>query len=116
MTLSLVPPVPPEKQAYCAFCGKSEDEVERMIAGPTVFICNECVELCGGIIAVPKDESERRAAMLKAHLERVSELKRELRSMIEVAQGPSSGDSTFISERNTKIAKAAATLSEPLTT
>lgn len=31
---------------YCSFCGKERDEVGYLIAGPTVFICNECVELC----------------------------------------------------------------------
>ena len=36
---------------YCSFCGKSQHEVEALIAGPTVFICEECVGLCDGIIA-----------------------------------------------------------------
>ena len=31
---------------YCSFCGKSQHEVRKLIAGPTVFICDECVELC----------------------------------------------------------------------
>ncbi|MEW6068204.1 MAG: ATP-dependent Clp protease ATP-binding subunit ClpX [Nitrospirota bacterium] len=35
----------------CSFCGKGHDEVKKLIAGPTVFICNECVELCNEIIA-----------------------------------------------------------------
>lgn len=35
---------------YCSFCGKSEHEVRKLIAGPTVFICDECVELCVDII------------------------------------------------------------------
>ncbi|MCH6568076.1 MAG: ATP-dependent Clp protease ATP-binding subunit ClpX [Nitrospinae bacterium] len=34
----------------CSFCGKSQDDVKKLIAGPTVYICNECVELCGEII------------------------------------------------------------------
>ena len=33
---------------YCSFCGKSQHEVRKLIAGPTVFICDECVELCIG--------------------------------------------------------------------
>src|SRR3974390_911259 len=37
---------------YCSFCGKSQHEVRKLIAGPTVFICDECVELCMGIIRV----------------------------------------------------------------
>ncbi|TIW47051.1 MAG: ATP-dependent Clp protease ATP-binding subunit ClpX, partial [Mesorhizobium sp.] len=35
---------------YCSFCGKSQHEVRKLIAGPTVFICDECVELCMNII------------------------------------------------------------------
>jgi len=39
-----------ESTLYCSFCGKSQHEVRKLIAGPTVFICNECVELCLDII------------------------------------------------------------------
>ncbi len=39
-----------ENTLYCSFCGKSQHEVRKLIAGPTVFICNECVELCLDII------------------------------------------------------------------
>src|SRR5512139_3501507 len=35
----------------CSFCGKSQDEVKKLIAGPTVYICDECIELCNDIIA-----------------------------------------------------------------
>src|SRR3954471_17432889 len=34
----------------CSFCGKSQNEVKKLIAGPTVFICNECVDICNEII------------------------------------------------------------------
>jgi len=34
---------------YCSFCGKTQDEVKKLIAGPTVFICDECVDLCKDI-------------------------------------------------------------------
>jgi len=40
----------PDTALYCSFCGKSQHEVRKLIAGPTVFICDECVELCNGII------------------------------------------------------------------
>ena len=40
---------------FCSFCGKSQDEVKKLIAGPTVFICDECVDLCTDII---KEESK----------------------------------------------------------
>lgn len=36
---------------YCSFCGKSQHEVKKLIAGPSVFVCNECVELCNDIIS-----------------------------------------------------------------
>ena len=35
---------------YCSFCGKSQHEVKKLIAGPSVFVCNECVNLCNDII------------------------------------------------------------------
>lgn len=43
---------------YCSFCGKSQHEVRKLIAGPTVFICDECVELCSDII---KEENKTQA-------------------------------------------------------
>ncbi len=39
-----------EKLLYCSFCGKSQDEVRKLIAGPSVYVCDECVELCNDII------------------------------------------------------------------
>jgi len=39
-----------EKLLYCSFCGKSQHEVKKLIAGPSVFICDECIALCNDII------------------------------------------------------------------
>ncbi|NDF65588.1 MAG: AAA family ATPase, partial [Betaproteobacteria bacterium] len=39
-----------EKTLYCSFCGKSQHEVKKLIAGPSVFICDECIDLCNEII------------------------------------------------------------------
>ena len=39
-----------EKLLYCSFCGKSQHEVKKLIAGPSVYVCDECVELCNDII------------------------------------------------------------------
>lgn len=39
-----------EKEIRCSFCGKPQEHVERIIAGPNVFICNECIELCNSIV------------------------------------------------------------------
>jgi ATP-dependent Clp protease ATP-binding subunit ClpX len=49
---------------HCSFCGKSQDEVKKLIAGPTVFICDECIELCNDIVAEEWDE-ERASGMPK---------------------------------------------------
>ncbi|MDE0201564.1 MAG: ATP-dependent Clp protease ATP-binding subunit ClpX, partial [Rhodospirillaceae bacterium] len=46
---------------YCSFCGKSQHEVRKLIAGPTVFICDECVELCMDII-----REEHKSARVKS--------------------------------------------------
>ncbi len=39
------------RELYCSFCGKSQDEVKKLIAGPSVYICDECIELCNDIIS-----------------------------------------------------------------
>lgn len=46
-----------ERVLYCSFCGKSQHEVRKLIAGPSVFICDECVELCNDIIREEIQES-----------------------------------------------------------
>jgi len=46
---------------YCSFCGKSQHEVRKLIAGPTVFICDECVELCMDII-----REETKSSLIKS--------------------------------------------------
>jgi hypothetical protein len=48
-------PAPP-KTLYCSFCGKSQHEVRKLIAGPEVFICDECVELCTDIVEPDNDK------------------------------------------------------------
>ena len=40
---------------HCSFCGKTQHDVQKLIAGPTVFICNECVAECNRVFAVPLD-------------------------------------------------------------
>jgi len=52
-----------EGKLYCSFCGKSQKEVKKLIAGPTVYICNECIELCNEIIAEEdaKEDSLRKS-------------------------------------------------------
>lgn len=47
----------------CSFCGKSQDEVRKLIAGPTVYICDECIDLCNDIIAEECDQEESFASV-----------------------------------------------------
>ena len=69
---------PTEKVLYCSFCGKSQHEVKKLIAGPSVFICDECIELCNDIIRdeVPAEGAPQRAP--KSDLPVPSEIKASL--------------------------------------
>ncbi len=58
----------------CSFCGKGQEEVKKLIAGPNVFICDECIELCNDIIAEEYDNEEGAASSGKSIL-RPSEIK-----------------------------------------
>ncbi|HVK61753.1 MAG TPA: ATP-dependent Clp protease ATP-binding subunit ClpX [Bdellovibrionales bacterium] len=49
----------------CSFCGKSQNEVKKLIAGPGVYICDECIELCNDIIAEERDREDSAKATLK---------------------------------------------------
>ena len=51
----------------CSFCGKSQDEVKKLIAGPSVYICDECIQLCNEIIAEEynQEDEEDRPQLLK---------------------------------------------------
>ena len=53
------------KLLYCSFCGKSQHEVRKLIAGPSVFICDECVDLCNDIIT---EEMQEKAATATGEL------------------------------------------------
>ncbi len=63
------------KLLYCSFCGKSQHEVRKLIAGPSVFICDECVELCNDII---REELEERAERTRDKLPKPHEIKKVL--------------------------------------
>ena len=57
------------KLLYCSFCGKSQHEVRKLIAGPNVFICDECVELCNDIIREELEEKEAaKSSSLATHV------------------------------------------------
>jgi len=63
------------KLLYCSFCGKSQHEVRKLIAGPSVFVCDECVELCNDII---REELEERAERTRDKLPKPHEIKKVL--------------------------------------
>jgi ATP-dependent Clp protease ATP-binding subunit ClpX len=60
------------KLLYCSFCGKSQHEVRKLIAGPSVFICDECVELCNDII---REEMQEKSATGSNKLPKPQEIK-----------------------------------------
>ena len=60
-------------QLFCSFCGKNQEEVKKLIAGPSVYICDECIELCNDIIG---EEEEREAlARKKSTIPKPQEIK-----------------------------------------
>ncbi len=69
---------PSEKVLYCSFCGKSQHEVKKLIAGPSVFICDECIELCNDIIRDEVPAEGAAAKSTKSDLPIPSEIKSSL--------------------------------------
>jgi len=59
------------KLLYCSFCGKSQHEVRKLIAGPSVFVCDECVELCNDII---REEMQEKSSTEDSKLPKPSEI------------------------------------------
>ncbi len=59
------------KSVKCSFCGKSQESVKRLVAGPGVYICNECIELCNGIIDSEYYEEEYEYDYSIANLEKI---------------------------------------------
>ena len=58
---------------FCSFCGKNQKEVKKLIAGPTVFVCDECVELCMDII---KEDTKNNKTKIKKDTPKPSEIKK----------------------------------------
>ncbi len=72
--------LPPADAYSCSFCGKTENDVVKLIAGPNVFICNECVDLCAQILEEEEPEYSHpgNAPLALAHLPSPREIKEEL--------------------------------------
>jgi ATP-dependent Clp protease ATP-binding subunit ClpX len=68
-----------EKLLYCSFCGKSQNEVRKLIAGPSVYVCDECVELCNDII---RDELQEEGDLTDGELPKPKDIKSELDSYV----------------------------------
>ncbi|MGZ4970025.1 MAG: ATP-dependent Clp protease ATP-binding subunit ClpX [Methylobacter sp.] len=68
-----------DKLLYCSFCGKSQHEVRKLIAGPSVYVCDECVDLCNDII---KDELQDDSSFGGGELPKPKEIKEELDSYV----------------------------------
>ena len=60
-----------KESLYCSFCGKSQKEVKKLIAGPTVFVCDECVELCMDII---KEDTKNNKIKIKQQIPKPREI------------------------------------------
>ena len=64
-----------EKTLYCSFCGKSQHEVKKLIAGPSVFICDECIDLCNEIIRDEISTTDAGGKVVSSDLPTPSEIK-----------------------------------------
>ena len=64
-----------EKTLYCSFCGKSQHEVKKLIAGPSVFICDECIDLCNEIIRDEVTATDANGKVVNSDLPTPSEIK-----------------------------------------
>jgi ATP-dependent Clp protease ATP-binding subunit ClpX len=62
----------PEEILRCSFCGKSQNEVKKLIAGPSVYVCNECIDICNEII---NDDEQSETATVRSALPKPQELK-----------------------------------------
>jgi ATP-dependent Clp protease ATP-binding subunit ClpX len=74
------------KTLHCSFCNKSQNEVRKLIAGPTVFICDECVDLCNDIIREEMESSAREA--IRTELPTPAEIKSFLDRYVIGQEGP----------------------------
>lgn len=67
-----------EKKLRCSFCGKTQDQVRKLVAGPSAYICNECIELCYGIVEEDFDQGSDISEDLSINIPKPSEIKETL--------------------------------------
>ena len=68
-----------KESLFCSFCGKNQKEVKKLIAGPTVFVCDECVELCMDII---KEDNKNNKSKIKKNIPKPSEINKFLNEYV----------------------------------
>ncbi len=68
-----------KESLFCSFCGKNQKEVKKLIAGPTVFVCDECVELCMDII---KEDNKNNKSKIKKNIPKPSEINKFLNDYV----------------------------------
>ena len=68
---------------YCSFCGKSQHEVPKLIAGPAVFICDECVNLCSEIVEEKRDNPDPATRTREIRLEELKQLRADVARLHE---------------------------------
>ena len=73
---------------YCSFCGKSQHDVKKLIAGPTVFICDECIELCNEIIVEEFTDKEKKEEKADGGLPKPAQIKAYLDDYVIGQEGP----------------------------
>ena len=77
----------PTNTLRCSFCGKSQQEVKKLVAGPHAFICNECIELCLDILVVEEGDSSFdplvKFEMVRKRRKMLADMMRIVRSLLE---------------------------------
>ena len=61
-----------KKEIYCSFCGKPQDQARRLVAGPGVYICDECIRLCAGMLDGEFSDEEGRTSPKRTGVQTVA--------------------------------------------